>query len=53
MEQESVVDGNLATEAALIALDTLEIIVKVKETLLLTFECSCNRYHALQLCVMD
>ncbi|CAM4344958.1 unnamed protein product [Leuciscus chuanchicus] len=28
MEQESVVDGNLATEAALIALDTLEIIVK-------------------------
>uniref|UniRef100_A0A671S1P6 Dedicator of cytokinesis protein 7-like n=1 Tax=Sinocyclocheilus anshuiensis TaxID=1608454 RepID=A0A671S1P6_9TELE len=28
LEQESVVDGNLATEAALIALDTLEIIVK-------------------------
>ncbi|KAL1278552.1 hypothetical protein QQF64_025225, partial [Cirrhinus molitorella] len=28
VEQESVVDGNLATEAALIALDTLEIIVK-------------------------
>lgn len=54
MEQESVVDGNLATEAALIALDTLEIIVKVKETLLLlTFECSYNRYHALQLCIID
>lgn len=30
MEQESVVDGNLATEASLIILDTLEIIVKVK-----------------------
>lgn len=30
MEQESVVDGNLATEASLIVLDTLEIIVKVK-----------------------
>lgn len=29
MEQESVVDGNLATEGALIVLDTLEIIVKV------------------------
>ncbi|XP_026110053.1 dedicator of cytokinesis protein 7-like isoform X3 [Carassius auratus] len=28
VEQESVVDGNLATEAALIVLDTLEIIVK-------------------------
>uniref|UniRef100_A0A8C1B5X9 Dedicator of cytokinesis 6 n=1 Tax=Cyprinus carpio carpio TaxID=630221 RepID=A0A8C1B5X9_CYPCA len=28
VEQEAVVDGNLATEAALIALDTLEIIVK-------------------------
>uniref|UniRef100_A0A671UVQ0 Dedicator of cytokinesis 6 n=1 Tax=Sparus aurata TaxID=8175 RepID=A0A671UVQ0_SPAAU len=28
MEQESVVDGNLATEASLIVLDTLEIIVK-------------------------
>uniref|UniRef100_A0A8C1PKZ6 Dedicator of cytokinesis 6 n=1 Tax=Cyprinus carpio TaxID=7962 RepID=A0A8C1PKZ6_CYPCA len=28
VEQESVVDGNLATEAALIALDTLEVIVK-------------------------
>uniref|UniRef100_A0A3P8WZM9 Dedicator of cytokinesis 6 n=1 Tax=Cynoglossus semilaevis TaxID=244447 RepID=A0A3P8WZM9_CYNSE len=28
MEQESVVDGNLATEGALIVLDTLEIIVK-------------------------
>lgn len=31
MEQESVVDGNLATEASLIVLDTLEIIVKVKQ----------------------
>lgn len=30
MEQESVVDGNLATEASLIVLDTLEIIVKVR-----------------------
>lgn len=30
MEQESVVDGNLATEASLIVLDTLEVIVKVK-----------------------
>lgn len=30
MEQESVVDGNLATESSLIVLDTLEIIVKVK-----------------------
>jgi len=30
VEQESVVDGNLATEASLIVLDTLEIIVKVK-----------------------
>lgn len=29
MEQESVVDGNLATEVSLIVLDTLEIIVKV------------------------
>lgn len=29
MEQESVVDGNLSTEASLIVLDTLEIIVKV------------------------
>ncbi|XP_047215228.1 dedicator of cytokinesis protein 7-like isoform X5 [Girardinichthys multiradiatus] len=28
MDQESVVDGNLATEASLIVLDTLEIIVK-------------------------
>uniref|UniRef100_A0A3B3T8I0 Dedicator of cytokinesis 6 n=1 Tax=Paramormyrops kingsleyae TaxID=1676925 RepID=A0A3B3T8I0_9TELE len=28
MEQESVVDGNLSTEASLIVLDTLEIIVK-------------------------
>ncbi|XP_036409300.1 dedicator of cytokinesis protein 7-like [Megalops cyprinoides] len=28
LEQESVVDGNLATEASLIVLDTLEIIVK-------------------------
>lgn len=31
VEQESVVDGNLATEASLIVLDTLEIIVKVKQ----------------------
>lgn len=31
MEQESVVDGNLSTEASLIVLDTLEIIVKVKQ----------------------
>ncbi|GAA6076277.1 dedicator of cytokinesis protein 7-like isoform X2, partial [Tachysurus ichikawai] len=31
MEQESVVDGNLATEASLIVLDTLEIIVKTVE----------------------
>lgn len=31
MEQESVVDGNLATEASLIVLDTLEIVVKVKQ----------------------
>lgn len=30
MEQESVVDGNLATEASLIVLDTLEIVVKVE-----------------------
>lgn len=30
MEQESVVDGNLSTEASLIVLDTLEVIVKVK-----------------------
>lgn len=29
MEQESVVDGNLSTEASLIVLDTLEIVVKV------------------------
>lgn len=29
VEQESVVDGNLSTEASLIVLDTLEIIVKV------------------------
>ncbi|KAG9280103.1 dedicator of cytokinesis protein 6-like isoform X3 [Astyanax mexicanus] len=29
VEQESVVDGNLATEASLIVLDTLEIIVKM------------------------
>lgn len=35
MEQESVVDGNLATEASLIVLDTLEIIVKVKLCLIL------------------
>ncbi|KAI4822148.1 hypothetical protein KUCAC02_007709 [Chaenocephalus aceratus] len=28
MEQESVVDGNLATEASLVVLDTLEIVVK-------------------------
>lgn len=35
MEQESVVDGNLTTEASLIVLDTLEIIVKVKLCLLL------------------
>lgn len=34
MEQESVVDGNLATEASLIVLDTLEIIVKVRMILL-------------------
>uniref|UniRef100_A0A665V450 Dedicator of cytokinesis 6 n=1 Tax=Echeneis naucrates TaxID=173247 RepID=A0A665V450_ECHNA len=40
VEQESVVDGNLATEASLIVLDTLEIIVKtvvaseLKESLL-------------------
>ncbi len=31
VEQESVVDGNLATEASLIVLDTLEIVVKVKQ----------------------
>lgn len=35
MEQESVVDGNLATEASLIVLDSLEIIVKVKLCLIL------------------
>uniref|UniRef100_A0A671V0K4 Dedicator of cytokinesis 6 n=1 Tax=Sparus aurata TaxID=8175 RepID=A0A671V0K4_SPAAU len=35
MEQESVVDGNLATEASLIVLDTLEIIVKVNCSLTL------------------
>lgn len=29
MEQESMVDGNLSTEASLIVLDTLEIVVKV------------------------
>lgn len=34
MEQESVVDGNLSTEASLIVLDTLEIIVKVNMTVL-------------------
>uniref|UniRef100_A0A8C2KMF7 Dedicator of cytokinesis 6 n=1 Tax=Cyprinus carpio TaxID=7962 RepID=A0A8C2KMF7_CYPCA len=33
VEQESVVDGNLATEAALIALDTLEIITVVMSEL--------------------
>lgn len=48
MEQESVVDGNLATEAALISLDTLEIIVKVKEALLLAFEWSYYKYHVLR-----
>lgn len=37
MEQESVVDGNLATEASLIILDTLEIIVKVKAEQRCTF----------------
>lgn len=31
VEQESVVDGNLSTEASLIVLDTLEIIVKVEQ----------------------
>lgn len=31
MEQESVVDGNLSTEASLIVLDTLEIVVKVND----------------------
>lgn len=31
VEQESVVDGNLSTEASLIVLDTLEIVVKVKQ----------------------
>lgn len=36
MEQESVVDGNLSTEASLIVLDTLEIVVKVTLTLLMT-----------------
>lgn len=34
MEQESVVDGNLSTEASLIVLDTLEIVVKVTLTIL-------------------
>uniref|UniRef100_A0A8C9VJG7 Dedicator of cytokinesis 6 n=1 Tax=Scleropages formosus TaxID=113540 RepID=A0A8C9VJG7_SCLFO len=33
MEQESIVDGNLATETSLIVLDTLEIIVKVEDIL--------------------
>jgi len=32
VEQESVVDGNLATEASLIVLDTMEIVVKVKSS---------------------
>lgn len=36
MEQESVVDGNLSTEASLIVLDTLEIVVKVTLTLIMT-----------------
>lgn len=36
MEQESVVDGNLSTEASLIVLDTLEIVVKVALTTLTT-----------------
>lgn len=36
MEQESVVDGNLSTEASLIVLDTLEIVVKVTLTILTT-----------------
>lgn len=31
MEQESMVDGNLSTEASLIVLDTLEIVVKVND----------------------
>lgn len=29
MEHEALVDGNLATEASLVVLDTLEIIVQV------------------------
>lgn len=30
MEHEALVDGNLATEASLVVLDTLEIIVQVE-----------------------
>jgi hypothetical protein len=30
MEHEALVDGNLATEASLVVLDTLEIIVQVQ-----------------------
>lgn len=30
MEHEALVDGNLATEASLVVLDTLEIIVQVR-----------------------
>lgn len=44
MEQESVVDGNLATEASLIVLDTLEIVVKVKQWRKKKLDR--NRYHA-------
>jgi hypothetical protein len=33
VEQESVVDGNLATEASLVVLDTLEIVVKVTQNM--------------------
>lgn len=34
VEQESVVDGNLSTEASLIVLDTLEIVVKVNQRIM-------------------
>lgn len=48
MEQESMVDGNLSTEASLIVLDTLEIVVKVNDAFQLW---RLFRMHSLFLCL--
>lgn len=45
LEHEALIDGNLATEANIIILDTLEIIVQVCKPAVLCAECKHALWH--------